>query len=90
MTEMARVKVNGKQVGGAWTAPYDVDITDAVVAGDNTIEIEVVNNWQNRIIGDARLPESKRKTNLKVRTFKADSKLQPSGLVGPVKILNEK
>ena len=90
MTEMARVKVNGKQVGGAWTAPYDVDITDAVVAGDNTIEIEVVNNWQNRIIGDARLPESQRKTNLKVRTFKADSKLQPSGLVGPVKILNEK
>ena len=61
----------------------DLDFSSDVV-------YEYVSKRLNRIIGDARLPESQRKTNLKVRTFKADSKLQPSGLVGPVKILNEK
>ncbi|WP_082126366.1 glycosyl hydrolase [Aurantiacibacter marinus] len=52
------VRVNGVETGTAWTAPYMVDITNALRAGDNVIEIEVANLWVNRLIGDAGLPDT--------------------------------
>lgn len=61
---MARVKLNGQDLGILWKPPYRIDITPVVKAGDNTLEIEVVNLWPNRLIGDEQLPEdSERQAN---------------------------
>ena len=54
---MARVKLNGKECGIAWKPPYLADITPAARTGANELEIEVVNLWINRMIGDEQLPE---------------------------------
>ena len=84
---MAKVKLNGQYVGGVWTSPYCLQITDFIKKGENVLEIEVVNNWVNRIIGDLNKPVDKRVTWANVITWKPESKLQESGLLGPVKLI---
>jgi len=54
---MARVRINGKDLGVVWTAPWQIDITNAVKQGNNQLEIEVANLWANRLIGDEQFPD---------------------------------
>jgi hypothetical protein len=95
---LARVRLNGKDLGIVWTAPWQAELTGALKAGKNELEIEVTNAWANRLVGDAGLPPEQRITvsNMQFekgkRTLKAfqgfasEDALQPSGLVGPVRI----
>jgi alpha-L-rhamnosidase len=66
---VAEVYLNGKPLGIVWTAPWRVEITDAVKTGENELKIEVVNLWPNRLIKDATLPKEKRLTSTNVRTY---------------------
>jgi hypothetical protein len=54
---MAQVKLNGIDLGVLWKSPYRVDLTAALKAGENDLEIRVTNLWVNRLIGDEQLPE---------------------------------
>jgi hypothetical protein len=86
LSAMARITINGKEIGGVWTAPYQLDITDAIKKGNNTMDIAVVNIWVNRLVGDLGLPEKDRRTWVNVNPYSATSPLEVSGLLGPVTI----
>jgi hypothetical protein len=53
---LASITLNGKKVGVLWTAPWRIDISSAVIAGENRFEIAVTNVWANRLIGDEQEP----------------------------------
>jgi hypothetical protein len=50
--DVARVRLNGQDLGVVWCAPWRIEITNAIKAGANSLEIEVANRWPNRLIGD--------------------------------------
>jgi hypothetical protein len=105
---LANVTLNGKKLGTVWCAPWHIEIEPN--SGRNVVQIEVINLWVNRLIGDEKfdgsvaydagghshfLPEwlngsvprpEKRYTYSLFNPWKADSPLQPSGLLGPVSI----
>jgi len=54
---IAEVRINDKNCGIAWKAPYRVNATDALRAGENKIEVTVANLWVNRLIGDQRFED---------------------------------
>ena len=54
---LAVVRVNGKVCGTLWRPPFTIDITDALLEGDNTLEIDVTNLWVNRMVGDEQEPD---------------------------------
>lgn len=86
VNNMARVSVNGHDLGIVWTSPWEVELTGALKEGANELTVEVTNLWVNRLIGDERNPEQ-RYTYTTFRHYDANSPLLPSGLSGPVRIL---
>jgi len=56
VANMAKVKLNGKDLGVIWTSPWQAEITGDIKEGENQLEIEVANLWINRLIGDEREP----------------------------------
>jgi hypothetical protein len=87
LRELAEIKVNGKSCGIVWCPPFRADISAAVKPGENKLEVEVVNFWPNRIIGDASLPPAERFTRTNIRKLTAKTPLEPAGLFGPVQLL---
>ena len=83
---LAEVTVNGKSLGVVWHAPYRVDVTGVMKAGDNQIVIKVINAWVNRLIGDQQPNASTKYTYADTKPYTASSPLLPSGLLGPVSV----
>jgi hypothetical protein len=54
---MARVYLNGQNLGTVWTAPWRIDVTEAIKEKNNRLKIEVANLWINRLIGDQAYPD---------------------------------
>lgn len=86
---MARVRVNGHDLGVVWCAPWQVEITDAVKPIGNHLKIDIANLWPNRLIGDQNQPPEKRVTWTTWNPYRADSPLLPSGLLGPVYFMSQ-
>ena len=108
---IAGVRLNDKDCGIVWTPPYRVDITKALKAGRNDIEIRVANTWLNRLMGDGLGIKmgSEKRTWTTCNPFTVDPELTvpeistrsmlyykdlkrepvPSGLIGPVRILEQ-
>ena len=84
---MAEVIVNGKNVGTVWKKPFRIDITEALKAGRNSVQVKVTNLWVNRLIGDAQPDVTSKITFTTMPFYRPDSPLLPSGLIGPVRVL---
>lgn len=84
--DIAQVFVNGKPLGILWTRPFRVDVTAALRAGSNEMEIKLTNEWTNRLIGDATLPPGQRILSSGLSRFGRAPALRPSGLLGPVRL----
>ena len=81
---LAKIRLNGKDVNTLWCYPYRVNVSDFLISGVNKLEIEIINQWWNQLIGDEQ-PGAIGKTAVSARLFwKASDKLVPAGLLGPV------
>jgi hypothetical protein len=83
---LAEVSVNEKSLGVVWHTPYRVDATTALKPGANAITVKVANAWVNRLIGDQQ-PNAMKYTFTVIHPYKANSPLLPSGLLGPVSVV---
>jgi hypothetical protein len=81
---LARVRVNGQDLGVVWCAPWHVRLPEALKATGNVLEIEVANLWPNRLIGDKALPPEEQVARTTFNPYSADAPLLPSGLLGPL------
>jgi hypothetical protein len=95
LSNIGEAWLNGKSLGITWTKPYRFDISDAILAGDNVLVVEIANTWSNRIVGDAVRGEKFTSTNITITNIKGLNKIYvpwaqvpliESGLFGPVKI----
>ncbi len=84
LRNVADVTLNGRPLGILWKPPFQVDVTGVIHAGANQLQIEVVNTWANRIVGDARLPLAQRVTRM-AQKLPVQGPLE-AGLLGPVQL----
>ena len=81
--DLARVRVNGTDCGVVWTAPWRVDVSAAVRAGRNRIEIDVANAWMNRLIAEAARPTGEMFAPV-AGVYAPDAPIRASGLLSGV------
>ena len=86
--EIAVVSVNGHVADTLWAEPYETDITRFARKGSNRLVVQVTSTWYNRLIYDARLPQEERKTWV-INGPSDKAELRPSGLLGPVELIEK-
>jgi len=88
--EAAVVSVNGKRAGAVWSAPYEVNVTGLLHAGDNQVSITVANLALNEM-AKGPLPDYKALNAEYGERFQAQdmNAVQPiaSGLLGPIRLV---
>lgn len=88
--EAAVVLVNGHRAGSLWHPPYQLDITDLVTSGTNTIEVRVANTAINEMAGKS-LPDYRLLWARYGRRFVPQDmdhlEPVPSGLFGPIHLI---
>ena len=84
---LAEVIVNGKSLGIIWKKPFRINVTNAIKPGQNKLEIKVTNLWVNSLIGDLQPGVTNKITYTTMPFYQANSKLLPSGLLGPVQVM---
>ena len=83
--DVARVRINGADLGVLWAAPWRVETRGAFRAGRNVVEIEVANAWMNRLIAEAGEPTGELFAPA-TAVYEPDAPVRPSGLTGPVRL----
>ena len=91
VNQLAVVRLNGKNLGVVWCAPWRVEVTGVLKRGANELEIDVVNAWFNRLVLDLSRPVEKRVIDVGARGAYwgipvGKGPLKPAGLLGPVTI----
>jgi len=88
--EAAVVYVNGQRAGAVWRPPFAVKVTGLLKAGTNRIRIEVANLAVNHMAG-TRLPDYRllnQRYGVRFEPQDMDKiKPEPSGLLGPVRLV---
>ncbi|WP_228530264.1 glycosyl hydrolase [Tamlana sp. I1] len=84
VANIAEVWCNGKKVGVKWAPPFEFDISDVIVKGDNLLEIKITNTWRNQLIYDNSRSKETKKTWTTSPPKKDETELDDSGIIGPV------
>ncbi|HUB79342.1 MAG TPA: glycosyl hydrolase [Bryobacteraceae bacterium] len=88
--EAAIVYINGKRAGSLWCAPYRVDVTGLLKAGENRVRIEVANLAINEL-AKGPLPDYKALNAKYGERFQPQDMAHlaplPSGILGPVRLV---
>lgn len=96
--EVARVYLNGREVGTKVFPPFLYSIDDYLREGANFLVVEVANTWLNQLIGESKKPFEQQRTSSNLSADGSQEpyarpwssyKPLPSGLMGPVKIISE-
>lgn len=54
---IAEIRLNGVHFNALWKPPFQTNVTGALHAGHNVLEIDLTNLWPNRLIGDEQQPD---------------------------------
>jgi hypothetical protein len=92
--ESARVRLNGEDITTAWSHPFTVRVGAFLNSGTNTLELDLTNLAANRIRDldirkvDWKIMREINFVDINYKPFDASGwSLQPSGLLGPVKLI---
>jgi hypothetical protein len=91
VANIASVELNGRDLGVLWCKPWRVGLPAGLLRPQgNQLRITVANLWANRQIADSGLPEKDRLSWATSNPWHSTDALQPSGLLGPVRLLVER
>jgi hypothetical protein len=94
LREMAKVRLNGQDLGAVWCLPFVIDVPKGILQKENELSIEVTNLSANRIRYLDRQGVAWKKfydinmVDIRYQPFDAANwELAPSGLLDPVKLV---